>query len=150
MPPTRTARALLVASALALLAGAAAPARAQPPEHDYLQFCVGCHRVDGSGSAQNGVPDMRGVVGRFLRTPTGRAFVVQVAGVAQAPLDDAALATLLNWLLPRMDAAGLPDDFQPYTAAEVAHLRATRPGDVPAMRQRALDELAALEATAAH
>ena len=68
---------------------------------------------------------------------------------AQAPLDDAAIAALLNWLLPRMDADGLPDDFQPYTAAEVAHLRATRPGDVPALRQRALDEVAALEAGAA-
>lgn len=145
---TRRASRLLLAGLLpgALAAGVA---RAAAPEHDYLQFCVGCHRLDGSGSAANGVPELRGVVGRFLRVPSGRAFVVQVAGVAQAPLDDAALARLLNWLLPRMDADGLPAGFEPYTAAEVAHLRATRPGDVPAMRARVLEEIAARDAAAA-
>ncbi|MEQ8231878.1 MAG: hypothetical protein RLW61_11145 [Gammaproteobacteria bacterium] len=123
-------------------------AQAQPPELDYLQHCLGCHREDGSGSARNGVPDMRGVIGRFARVPSGRAFLVQVAGVAQAPLDDAALAALINWLLPRMDAAGLPDDFTPYTAAEIGRLRAARPGDLGALRAQALADLAASEGRA--
>jgi len=131
------------AAPAALLLAAATAVSAQPPETDYLQFCLGCHREDGSGSARNGVPDMRGVIGRFAHVPSGRAFLIQVAGVAQAPLDDAALAALMNWLLPRMDAAGLPRDFAPYTAAEVADLRAARPGDLGALRAQALADLAA-------
>lgn len=139
--PARVRAAHAATAALLLATAAAVPA--QPPEIDYLQFCLGCHREDGSGSARNGVPDMRGVIGRFAHVPSGRAFLIQVAGVAQAPLDDAALAALMNWLLPRMDAAGLPADFAPYTAAEVARLRAERPGDLGALRAQALADLAA-------
>ncbi|MEQ8663709.1 MAG: hypothetical protein RLW62_23065, partial [Gammaproteobacteria bacterium] len=75
-PASRRAARVLYA-ALLLACGA----QAQPPQLDYLQHCLGCHREDGSGSARNGVPDMRGVIGRFARVPRGRAFLVQVAGV---------------------------------------------------------------------
>ncbi|MEX2479828.1 MAG: hypothetical protein WD928_03105 [Gammaproteobacteria bacterium] len=125
------------------------PALAQSPALDYVQHCAGCHRDDGSGSARNGVPDMRGVIGRLAGVPTGRDFLIQVAGVAQTPLDDEALARLMNWLLPRMGEAALPADFKPYTAAEIARLRATRPADLPAQRAQAVAELVALETRAA-
>ena len=142
----RSARA---AALLGLLLGAAGPAGAQPPHLDYLQFCEGCHREDGSGSARNGVPDMRGVIGRLASVPSGRAFMIQVAGVAQTPLSDDALARLMNWLIPRMDASALAADFPPYTATEVAALRANRPADLPALRAQAVAELALEEARAA-
>ena len=142
-----SARCALLGLGLILGLGGSSAALAQPPDLDYLQFCVGCHREDGSGSAQNGVPDMRGVIDRLAGAPTGRDFLIQVAGVAQTPLDDAALARLMNWLLPRMGV--LPAGFVPYAADEVARLRATRPADLPAQRAQAVAELAARETQAA-
>lgn len=46
--------------------------------------------------------------------------IVQVPGAAQAPLSDARLAALMNWLIERF-AGEKPDP--PYTAAEVKQLR---------------------------
>ena len=113
-------------------------------ELDYLQHCSGCHQSDGGGSVANHVPTLPGSVGRFAHTARGRAFVIQVGGVAQAPISDAAVASLLNWMLPAFDQANLPRNFTPYTAAEVAVARATRPGDIAASRAGVVAELNAL------
>ena len=113
-----------------------------PAELDYLQFCSGCHQSDGSGSVSNHVPQLPGSVGHFTRTAAGRAFLIQVGGVAQAPLADGAVAALLNWMLPAFDRANLPADFAPYSAAEVASARATRPGDLAAARSHVVKQLA--------
>lgn len=132
----------LAALLLTALCLAAPAVEAQPPELDYVQFCAGCHGFDGAGSARNDVPDIRDNISELAKVPSGRAFLIQVAGVAQAPLDDAALARLMNWLLARFDPAHLPDDFAPYTAAEVGRLRDTRPGDLTALRAVAVADLA--------
>lgn len=84
--------------------------------------CQGCHRPDASGTP-DGVPPMSGVVAKFLQVPGGRQFLVQVPGVATAPIRDDDLAQLLNWMLPHFDAANMPADFKPYTTAEVRALR---------------------------
>lgn len=118
-------------------------ASTSPAELDYLHQCSGCHQADGSGSATNRVPPLPGSVGHFARLPAGRAFLVQVGGVAQAPLSDAAIAALLNWLLPTFDAANLPTPFTPFSAAEVAAARAARPGDIAALRATLATALAA-------
>ena len=114
-----------------------------PAELDYLQFCSGCHQSDGSGSASNHVPPLPGSVGHFTRTAEGRAFLIQVGGVAQAPMSDGGVAALLNWMLPAFDRANLPADFAPYSAAEVESARATRPGDLAAARSDVVKQLAA-------
>ena len=113
-------------------------------ELDYLQYCSGCHQSDGRGSVGNQVPPLPGSVGHFARIASGRVFVIQVGGVAQAPISDAAVAALLNWMLPAFDKANLPGDFTPYTAAEVEAARATRPADLAAARARVVAELHAL------
>lgn len=114
-----------------------------PAELDYLQFCSGCHQSDGSGSAGNHVPQLPGSVGHFTRTAEGRAFLIQVGGVAQTPMSDDAIAALLNWMLPAFDASNLPADFTPYSATEVKSARATRPGDLAAARSHVVKQLAA-------
>ena len=101
-------------------------AHTSPAELDYLQYCSGCHQSDGSGSAGNRIPKLPGSVGHFTRTRAGRAFLIQVGGVAQSPISDAKVAALLNWMLPAFDRANLPADFVPYSAAEVAIARVTR------------------------
>jgi hypothetical protein len=69
------------------------------------------------------VPALAGSVGRFVRVPGGREFLAQVPGVAQAPLDDAALAAVLNWVLARFGGEDVPPGFAAYTAEEVGRLR---------------------------
>lgn len=85
--------------------------------YDYTLHCSGCHRPTGAGSAL--VPSLEGME-EMLDVKGGRSYLVQVPGVAQAPLSDARLANLLNWLIARFvkDHAG-----PPYRAAEVRSLR---------------------------
>ncbi len=112
---------LVAAGALLALA---AVARAFTPDVDYAIHCRGCHLADG-GETPGLIPALRGSVGRFLRVPGGREFLVQVPGVAQSSLDDAALAAVLNWMLDRFGRPEMPEPFVPYTAAEVGALRRT-------------------------
>lgn len=81
-------------------------------------------------------PSLAGMVARFTNVPGGREYLARVPGVATAPLSDADLAELLNWTLWRFDAAHLQPDFKPYSAQELAGLRA-RPLRTEAARERA-------------
>ena len=110
---------------------------------DYMLNCQGCHSADGSGTADGAVPTMKNFVGRFLEVDGGREFLVRVPGSANAALTDLRLARLLNWMLPTVSAEQVPEDFRPYTADEVAALRAQPLADVQAERGRLL---AAMEA----
>ena len=85
---------------------------------------------------------MRGLIGHFLRSSEGRAFLVQVAGVSQAPLPSPNLAALLNWTLEQFSPGELPDNFLPYTASEVESLRKNRPANLPAARRKIARNLA--------
>ena len=129
---------------LATLVFGPALAAAASPETDYMLQCQGCHRADGSGFGE-GVPDLRDQIGRFLHVPGGREFLVRVPGSAQAPLSDAALAAVLNWMIERFGPAAVAADFRPYSAAEVAAAR-TPLLDVEGERGRLL---AAMETRAA-
>ena len=105
-------------------------ARAQS---NYMLNCQGCHLADGSG-LPGIVPSMRGIVGSFLTVTGGREFLVQVPGSANAPISDAELAELLNWILTTMSADNLSPDFQYYTGEEVAQLRQHTLMDVESVR----------------
>jgi len=102
---------------LLIAAGANADAR-----FDYLLFCAGCHLENGSGAPPN-VPDLRLELGRFVQAPAGRAYVTRVPGSSQAPISDARLADVLNWMvatfLPEQERA----DYQPFVASEVGQWR---------------------------
>jgi len=121
-----------------LLALGVAPAAAlNGPPLDYTLECAGCHRADGSGTPGS-VPALRDSVARFLAVPGGRDYLARVPGVAQAPLDDAALASVLNWMLEHFDRAHVPAVFTPYSAEEIGRLRKQPLLDVEAERQRLL------------
>ena len=95
--------------------------------------------ADGSGTPGS-VPALADSVARFLAVPGGREYLVQVPGVAQAPLADAALAAVVNWMLARFDARHVPKDFQPYTADEIRGLRKSPLVDVEKVRASLLRE----------
>lgn len=97
----------------------ASPAGADvPPSEAYVLHCAGCHGRDGSGHVDF-VPSLQGV-GALLSRPGGRAYLARVPGVAQAPVADAQLAELLNWILTEISGAS---DLVPYSASEVGALR---------------------------
>ena len=66
------------------------------------------------------VPGLQGLA-PLLAAPGGRAYLAAIPGVAQAPLDDARLARLLDWVLTEL--SGIRPD-PPFTAGELAALRA--------------------------
>lgn len=118
----------------------AAAAEVTGPALDYTLNCQGCHRADGTGTPGS-VPALAGSVGRFVRVPGGREYLARVPGVAQAPLDDGAVAGVLNWMLERFDKDDLPKDFVPYTADEVGRLRRSPLTDVERVRRQLLGAL---------
>ena len=86
-------------------------------EHDYILNCSGCHRMDGSGSRS--VPSLRAMP-ELNGKPGAREYWIQVPGAAQAPLSDARLAALMNWLVERFTGKRPKPA---YTAQEVRQLR---------------------------
>jgi hypothetical protein len=126
---------------LSLVLGVANVLAADRNRSNFLLHCSGCHQQDGSGSPENGIPSMKGQVSHFLRLPEGRAFLVQVPGTSQSSLGDAAVADLLNWMVNDFSRDEIPPEFTPYTAAEVARLRALRLSDVPAKRAAVVGSL---------
>jgi len=124
-------------AALVLLASAGGTAGAYAPNVEYALNCQGCHRADGAGTPGS-VPPLVGSVARFLAAPGGREYLVQVPGVAQAPLDDATLAAVMNWMLEKFDHAHVPAGFVPYDAAEIGRLRTKPLTDVETVRKRLL------------
>ncbi len=111
----RSARVGLFGLALGLTLAAQADV---PVREAYALHCSGCHGTDGRGDGRI-VPSLH-EIGPLLEAEGGRAYLVRVPGVAQAPLPSDALATLLNFVLREMAET---DPVTPYTAAEVEALR---------------------------
>lgn len=132
----QAARAALICSLLA------AASNASDPRAAYLIHCGGCHGLRGEGRVGNQVPAFRST-SQLLSTPAGREYVVRVPGVAQARLDDADVAKLLNWIFLEL-AGERPDHFVAFAAGEVSSLRrsplsaprAVRGGLAPAIALR--------------
>ena len=108
---------------------------------NFVLHCSGCHQPDGSGSPENGIPNMKDRVGHFLRIPEGRAFLVQVPGTSQSSLGDGDTAELLNWMVEALSPGAAPPNFLPYARDEVARLRASPLNDVPSVRASVVGRL---------
>ena len=105
----------------------------------YLLHCQGCHLADGSGRP-GAVPSLIGVA-RFATLPAGRAYLVGVPGSAQAPLTNAELAEVLNWMLAEFGPADVAARLALFSAAEVARHRQPL-ADVEAVRSDVLEAMA--------
>lgn len=119
------------------LVSVAAAAEGNSPRINYMLHCQGCHLPGGIGHPGI-VPTMRGQVGLFLRSEEGRAYLVQVPGVAQSDLDNHQLADVLNWMLPEFDPDHVNPDFKKFTPDEVSRYRGTHLTSVSATRRALL------------
>ncbi len=95
---------------------------AASPRINYLLYCSGCHRVNGEGKPPN-VPTLRGELGRMVSVKEMRSYLVRIPGASQAPINDAELAEVVNWLLQEYNADTLPVGFERYTREEVTEAR---------------------------
>lgn len=141
-----------VSSALFVIAGLACAAALWPShaagdaggttklssaQSDYVEYCAGCHGIQGRSAPAN-VPELRGRVGHFLCTPSGRDYIIRLPNVALAPIaDDQQLADLMNFVVFGLGGASAPQGAKPYSRDEVAALRARPLSGKSLIRERA-------------
>ena len=132
----------LVSTAAATLLGCSAAARANP-QQDYILYCMGCHGPEAQG-VPGKVPPLAHALGRYMRTPEGRNYILRVPGAANSVLSDAQLAAVLNWLAQTFDSDELSASIPLFTPAEVTGARHSPLASVLATRR---EVIRALEAT---
>lgn len=130
---------LVLLTAAMLNPARAAELNSQRARYHYQVFCQGCHTPDGSGAA--GVPRLKNFMGNFLKSEEGRRYLVRVPGSANAPLDDAMLAELLNWAIESFAGDSAPAQWRPYSAREVGEYRADPLMRVEEAREALLKEI---------
>ena len=133
----RQAAAYVAALAATAALASANRAAAFEPAINYQLHCQGCHLADGRATPGL-VPALDPTLGRMMRVPEGRAYVVRLPNVAAAQIDAADTAALLNWLLAHFAASELPQGFQPITADEVLAGRSSPLVDVEGARSDVL------------
>jgi hypothetical protein len=105
-----------------LIAYTESPPQMSPAQSHYLKGCGGCHGIQGTSSKQD-IPQLRGLVGQYLCTPAGRAYLVRLPNVAFADMDDALLADVMNFVVFRLGEGSAPAYARAYSPREVADLR---------------------------
>lgn len=91
--------------------------------------------MQGAGSVKGGIPDFRNYVASFSYLPQGRQYVMQVPGVLISRLDDTNIATVMNYVMTQFGGTSLQQNFQPFSASEVATLRQNSITDVVKFRR---------------
>jgi cytochrome c553 len=134
----RWTRLLLAAAAMSLFTAAAHAS----PEQNYMLYCMGCHGPQAEG-VPGKVPPLAHALGRYMRSPAGRNYILRVPGAANSVLSDEELAAVLNWVAQTYDTQELSSDVPLFTATEVSTLRHTPLTSVLATRSAVVRELAA-------
>jgi mono/diheme cytochrome c family protein len=89
---------------------------------DYLLNCGGCHGFQGVSNPKL-VPSLKDLVGFYLRTPEGRAYLPRLPNVAFSTLDDRQLAAVLNFVVFDIGGDSAPAGATGYSASEVGQWR---------------------------
>jgi cytochrome c553 len=137
-PSAYLSRLLLILVVVGTLNGTAHASPAQ----DYMLYCMGCHGAQAEG-VPGKVPPLAHALGRYMRTPAGRNYVLRVPGAANSVLSDEQLAAVLNWLAQTFDPDALSSSVALFTPAEVTGLRHSPLASVLAARREVVRELAA-------
>lgn len=111
------------------------------PQQDYMLYCMGCHGTQAEG-VPGKVPPLAHALGRYMRSPDGRNYVLRVPGAASSVLSDAQLAAVLNWLAQTFDGEDLAQSGAPlFTTAEVTGARRSPLPSVLATRREVVRAL---------
>ncbi len=109
-------------------------AAADPRSH-YMIHCMGCHLDDGRGLPPD-IPAFDDKLALLATSEKGREYLVRVPGSSQSPIDDAALAGVLNWILE--EYAGEPV-YTPFLESEISRYRHKPLSNPALMRAELLD-----------
>lgn len=131
---------LLTATVITSSLAPLSTARANPHQ-DYVLYCMGCHGAEAEG-VPGKVPPLAHALGRYMRTPEGRNYILRVPGAANSVLSDAQLADVLNWLAKTYDGDELPASVPLFSAAEVTRTRHSPLPSVLATRREVVQALA--------
>lgn len=126
----------------ALAAGLLVATANASPSQDYVLHCMGCHGGEAQG-VPGRVPPLAHALARFMRSASGRDYILRVPGVASTALSDAQLAALLNWLARSFDREDLTSEVPLFTPQEVGRARHHPLLAVLASRRVVVRELAA-------
>ncbi len=102
--------------------------------------CMGCHTLSGGGMPPE-VPAFDTTLAEIVSLPEGRAYLVQVPGASQSPLNDEQLAAVLSWLLRRYVGDNLPANFRDISTGEVTRYRATTLANPTIARDKLLRQI---------
>jgi cytochrome c553 len=133
---------LVVAAGAVLAVLLASSAARASPGQDYMLYCMGCHGTEAQG-VPGKVPPLARSLGRFMRTPAGRNYILRVPGAQSSVLSDRELAEVLNWLAKTYNADELGPGTAWFTTAEVAALRGVPLAAVLETRREVVRGLAA-------
>ena len=89
---------------------------------NYLLYCSGCHLPNGKGNPPN-VPTLHDELGEMMTVGAMREYLVRIPGASQAPVSDAELTEVINWLLEEYNSDTLPEGFRMLSAEEVSAAR---------------------------
>lgn len=103
------------------------------PEASYLLHCSGCHRRDGTGVENAGIPPFPGFIDKFFNDEEGRLYIMHVPGVASTSLPDFELAGLMNYVVDKWGDADESVNY--FTEEEVRHLRSQDVDNVVELRR---------------
>jgi len=107
-----------------------------------MLYCMGCHGTLAQG-VPGKVPPLANSLGKYMRTPAGRSYVLRVPGAQNSALSDQQLAAVLNWLATTYSAEDLGADVPLFTTAEVTALRHSPLAAVLEARREVIRGLAA-------
>lgn len=85
--------------------------------------CQGCHMPSGRGRPDAGMPDLNGIVAKFLTVDGGREYLMQVPGIVNAMSPDQELAELIDWTLITFDPDNIPFNHKQFSGEEIAKFR---------------------------
>jgi hypothetical protein len=115
--------------------------KVSPASELFVLNCQGCHGARGEVVSED-IRPLAFAFRSFTQTSRGRAYLIRIPGIANAPIGDGPLTNLLNYLTelwrPNPDA----HKSRPFNEAEVSALRHKPLLDVTAERAAVIRQLA--------
>jgi mono/diheme cytochrome c family protein len=106
----------------------------------YMLKCSGCHRVDGTGAPEAGIPPFPGFIAPLARNADGRVYIAHVPGIMGSRLSNEQLADVLNYVIDEWageDASSTPR----FTVEELAALREVPVTNIVEYRRDVVNQL---------
>ncbi len=106
----------------------------------YMLKCSGCHRVDGEGAPEAGIPPFPGFIAPLARNSDGRVYIAHVPGIVGSRLSNEQLTDVLNYVIDEWageDASETPR----FTVEELTALREVPVTNIVEYRRGVVNQL---------